>query len=82
MGNTPSNIRITVFFAVLVCVVGGVVYLKFFAPASKNSQEPDPDALAKIGQVAPDFEVINLDGAKMRLSDFRGKVILLAFFAT
>ena len=30
---------------------------------------------------APDFELTALDGAKIRLSDQRGKPVLVAFFA-
>ncbi len=30
---------------------------------------------------APDFELAALDGAKVRLSDQRGKPVLVAFFA-
>ena len=30
---------------------------------------------------APDFELTALDGAKVKLSEFRGKPVLLAFFA-
>ena len=30
---------------------------------------------------APNFELTALDGAKVKLSDFRGKPVLLAFFA-
>ncbi len=30
---------------------------------------------------APDFELTALDGEKVRLSDFRGKPVLLAFWA-
>ena len=30
---------------------------------------------------APDFELTALDGAKVRLSDQRGKPVLVAFFA-
>lgn len=30
---------------------------------------------------APSFELTALDGAKVKLSDFRGKPVLLAFFA-
>ena len=30
---------------------------------------------------APDFELTALDGAKVRLSDHRGKPVLVAFFA-
>ena len=40
------------------------------------------DTLTKVGQVAPDFEVTTLDGARLSLSRLRGKVVLLSFFAT
>ncbi len=32
-------------------------------------------------KAAPDFELTALDGGKVRLSDHRGKPIVLAFFA-
>ena len=34
------------------------------------------------GDVAPDFEVTTLDGKRVRLSDLKGKVVLINFFAT
>src|SRR5579864_9031015 len=34
------------------------------------------------GQTAPDFELAALDGKKVHLSDFRGKAVLLNFWAT
>jgi thiol-disulfide isomerase/thioredoxin len=34
------------------------------------------------GQVAPDFELQALDGKNVKLSDFRGKAVLLNFWAT
>jgi peroxiredoxin len=36
----------------------------------------------KIGDAAPDFEVKTLDGGNLRLADFRGKYVLLDFWAT
>jgi len=90
-GNCLSGIRssatsgralLTILLAVLVLVVGGVVYYKLSSPGSEHSPESDPDALTEVGQVAPDFEVTTLDGVKIRLSDLRGKVILVGFFAT
>jgi peroxiredoxin len=35
-----------------------------------------------IGDPAPDISVVMLDGSKKRLSDFRGKLVLVNFFAT
>ena len=34
------------------------------------------------GEIAPDFELTDLDGKKVKLSDLRGKVVSLEFFAT
>jgi peroxiredoxin len=34
------------------------------------------------GQPAPDFHLLSLDGTKVTLSDFRGKAVLLNFWAT
>lgn len=36
----------------------------------------------KVGEMAPDFVVDMLDGSKVKLSDLKGKVVLLNFWAT
>lgn len=42
------------------------------------------DALAKVelGQIAPDFSIADIDGNIIRLSDYRGKYVLLDFWAS
>jgi len=35
-----------------------------------------------VGQVAPEIEGVDLDGQPMRLSDYRGKVVVLTFWGT
>ncbi|MBU9673577.1 redoxin domain-containing protein [Planococcus sp. CP5-4] len=42
---------------------------------------PTDEGLAK-GELAPDFELTTLKGEKMRLSDYRGKAVILNFWAT
>lgn len=37
---------------------------------------------AEVGYSAPDFELTDLDGKRVRLSDFRGKPVVLNFWAT
>jgi peroxiredoxin len=60
-------------------------------PVAKPSLEkqvlsnPTPKPVAKPEEqknLAPDFELSNLSGKAIRLSDFSGKVIILDFFAT
>jgi thiol-disulfide isomerase/thioredoxin len=34
------------------------------------------------GQIAPDFELASLDGKNIKLSDYKGKAVLLNFWAT
>jgi peroxiredoxin len=46
------------------------------APAA--SARPGP----KVGEMAPDFTVIGPDGKEMKLSDFRGKTVLVDIWAT
>ena len=43
---------------------------------------PEETTLTKVGDLAPDFEVVTLDGQPFKLSDQRGKVVLVNFFAT
>ena len=42
---------------------------------------PTDEGLAK-GEKAPDFQLITLDGDEVKLSDYRGKKVLLNFWAT
>jgi len=40
------------------------------------------DTVISAGDAAPDFECVTLDGRRLRLSDLRGKYVLLDFWAT
>ena len=49
-------------------------------PAAKNPTGRPP--VAEEGRAAPDFALRTLDGATIRLSDLRGRTVLLNFWAT
>jgi cytochrome c biogenesis protein CcmG/thiol:disulfide interchange protein DsbE len=65
--------RLTIGLASLAILVlaFGLVWL--------NSSKYEP---LTVGKVAPDFELPGLDDKTLRLSDFRGKVVFLNFWAT
>ncbi len=46
----------------------------------KDSQSMEADIA--IGELAPDFTLLNLEGEEVSLSDFRGQYILINFWAT
>ncbi len=55
------------------------------APANVSVDTAAPSGLTvglNAGDVAPDFEVSSLDCKRVRLSDFRGRPVLLNFWAT
>lgn len=54
-------------------------------PGAQHGFEPgkvradDPDAVGRAGEALPDFELLDLQGVPVRLSDFRGHRVLLTF---
>jgi thiol-disulfide isomerase/thioredoxin len=64
---------------VVAIIVAGMLYVGF-----QMARRPGPEAPAILSKStpAPDFTLESLDGNNMRLSDFRGKAVLLNFWAT
>ncbi len=51
------------------------------APAAPAATKPEPALpAAKLGALAPDFELTDLDGKPIKLSSFRGKPVVLEWF--
>ncbi len=68
-----SSKRILIYGVVALCLLGLYVAGRRKAAAPKVTAS---------GNLAPDFSVTDIDGKKLSLSDYRGKVVLLDFWAT
>ena len=54
-------------------------------PVAVEATTNQPDSvgyIVRLGEVAPDFEMELIDGQKVKLSDLRGKVVMLQFTAS
>jgi thiol-disulfide isomerase/thioredoxin len=65
---------------VAVFLAGAVVYMGSRAPKPANA--PANSGKSAQPQTAPDFTLKSIDGQPVTLSSFRGKVVLLDFWAT
>ena len=63
----------------LILVAGAVVLAVTFAIVWVQSSKYEP---LVVGKAAPDFSLTDLNDKPHRLSDFRGKVVFLNFWAT
>ncbi len=68
-----SSKRILIYGIVALCLLG------LYIAGRHKAQAPKP---AASGNAAPDFTVTDIDGKKLTLSEYKGKVILLDFWAT
>lgn len=51
------------------------------APPKGRTKIASETKTLKVGDVAPDFTLRSHDGREIRLADFRGQRVVLAFFA-
>jgi peroxiredoxin len=73
--------RKVIIFALMVVIVAGLLIMgkfqgKFPAGRARNA------AIATKGHNAPDFTLTDLQGHSVKLSDLRGKAVVLNFWAT
>lgn len=68
-------VTILIVVAALIAVVWTIVQ------SNSSSQHSGPSKI-EVGSVAPDFAAINIAGEKVRLSEYRGKVVLINFWAS
>ncbi|HIH96222.1 MAG TPA: TlpA family protein disulfide reductase [Thermoplasmata archaeon] len=69
---------------VLLIITSALVLTLGFVTAgcSAPSSPPTPTQGTKVGNLAPDFQLHNLEGKPVSLSGFRGKPVMLNFWAT
>ena len=72
--------RILICVSLLMVLTSSAAYAQL---GPKGGIEPKPTDLerVKVGDVAPDFTLENMDGNRISLSDFRGKKsVVLVFY--
>ena len=90
MARKKANNRMLVILLALIAVVCVALWYadkveregKAAAAAEQPADEAAAATLAGEGAEAPDFTVEMIDGSKVTLSELRGKVVLLNFWAT
>jgi len=68
---------------IILIVVALVISIMLVFGIQKARHSSGPPGAGKLqGQPAPDFTLASLDGKTLKLSDYRGKAVLLNFWAT
>lgn len=85
MATKKSNKQLWIMLALIAVIAVAVVLLPGCGNRTSKQSEADEieaTTLVKAGDTAPDFTVEMFDGGKATLSELRGKVVLLNFWAT
>lgn len=75
-------VLVVVILVVGIMISAAVVWSRRSAP-QQNAAQNNSGTLGDVhGQLAPDFQLKNLNGGDFKLSDLRGKAVVLNFWAT
>ena len=87
--SRPWRVAIVLAGAAILAVVFGIVWMQSAKYELLAVEKTAPDILpvaernvVKLGEPAPNFQLPDLNGRLVTLSDLRGKVVLLNFWAT
>ncbi len=84
--ETPRRSFSGIWGAVLVGLGIGLILLaivgRFWQPAVETNSNDGLDTAPVRGSLAPDFELADISGEQVALSDLRGRVVLINFWAT
>ncbi|MFZ1134783.1 MAG: TlpA disulfide reductase family protein [Candidatus Korobacteraceae bacterium] len=73
MSTSLTTKRVAIWLVVFACLAGVYIYSRRHTPRPQVTTSSNS---------APNFTVNNIDGKKLSLSDYKGKVVLLDFWAT
>jgi peroxiredoxin len=73
--SKPSSLSRNITILVLFLAAIGIL----FAVVQSTKKEP---TVLEVGQAAPEFQLNTLDGKSVKLSDYKGKVVLLNVWAS
>jgi peroxiredoxin len=83
--SRPSRVAVVLAGATMLVVVFGIVWMqsaKYELLAVENTMPVAERNVVKLGEPAPNFQLRDMNGHLVTLSDLRGKVVLLNFWAT
>jgi peroxiredoxin len=93
--SEPLGVTVYLVLALLIILLAGVVLLQVLgddgsptstgitaAAANSGRASDSAGGAPRVGATAPDFSLLNLDGQPVSLSDFRGRLVLINFWAT
>lgn len=77
-----STLSMVIMAIVALLVCAAMLFGNTFKVRAQDRPTPEQATIVKAGMVAPDFELTMFDGSTVKLSDLKGKVVLLNFWAT
>ena len=77
-----STLSMVVMAVLAIVLCAALLFGGSLTAKAQNRPTPEQATIVKDGQKAPNFEVQMFDGSTIKLSDLKGKVVLLNFWAT
>ena len=76
---SSSNLPLALVLLAFVAMGGGVLILR--EQPGTPAEVPVASTAKNPGRPAPDFDVVSVGGGRIRLSDYRGKVVIVDFWS-